>query len=66
MVEHLPSKPEALSSNHRSIKKKKKYPTQKRTGGVAEVVECLPDKHEAEFKPQYQPKRKHLFPPHKY
>jgi hypothetical protein len=24
-----------------------KYPTQKRAGGVAQVVECLPSQHEA-------------------
>jgi hypothetical protein len=30
------------------------YPKQKRGGGVAQVVECLPSKHEAQFKSQYQ------------
>jgi hypothetical protein len=28
-----------------------KYPTQNKVGGVVQVVECLPRKHEAEFKP---------------
>jgi hypothetical protein len=32
-----------------------KYPTQKRAGGVTQVVKCLPSKHE--FKPQYHKKQ---------
>jgi hypothetical protein len=36
-----------------------KYPTQKRAGRVAQVVEHLPSKREAaEFKPHYHPKKK--------
>jgi hypothetical protein len=27
-------------------------------GGIAQVVECLPSKHEAKFKPQSHPKKK--------
>jgi hypothetical protein len=34
----------------------KKYLTQKRAGGVVQVVEHLPSKHEAQFKPQFQKK----------
>jgi hypothetical protein len=29
-----------------------------RTGGVAQVAECLPNKHEAQLKPQYSIKKK--------
>jgi hypothetical protein len=40
--------------NQDSISKIQKYPTQKRTGRVAQVVDCLPSKCEAiEFKPQH-------------
>jgi hypothetical protein len=36
-----------------------KHPTQKRAGGVAQVVECLPGKHwNPEFEPQYWKKKK--------
>jgi hypothetical protein len=34
-----------------------KYPTQKRAEELAQVVEQLPSKHEAEFKPQYCQKK---------
>jgi hypothetical protein len=34
-----------------------KIPKAKRTGGMAHVVECLPDKYRSEFKPQYCKKK---------
>jgi hypothetical protein len=46
-----------LSSNP-SAAKRKKNPTQKRASGVVRVVEYLPSKFEAEFKPQCHQKKK--------
>jgi hypothetical protein len=43
-VERL--KVKALSSNLSTTKEKKKYPTQKRAGRVAHMVEHLPSKYE--------------------
>jgi hypothetical protein len=55
-VEHLPSKKEVLSSNPSTTKNKQanKITRAKWTGGVAQAVEHLLCKCEAEFKPQFQ------------
>jgi hypothetical protein len=57
VIEHLPSKPEALSSNPSATKKKRKktsrcltivnFPLVLRAGRMAQAVEHLPSKHEA-------------------
>jgi hypothetical protein len=47
----------SLSSNP-STAREKKYPTQKRAGQVAQVVECLRTKHEALTSNPYTTKKK--------
>jgi hypothetical protein len=38
-----------------------KYPTQKRAGGVAQVVDHLPTNMSTEFKPQHCKKKKNIY-----